>query len=462
MDLSSPDFQSAVKEKEIAHQLSRPSLSYWQDAWRRLKKDRRTLLSLYGVIGILLFTVAGPWVWSVDPAQQDLTMLSKGPAFSGEILVVDPIVQWDLEALVIQNPPAGDFSADSRTTKLEVVGNPTTQAIRLRWDPVPGAASYQIYRSHGSAPDNMATLGVPLGETDDGGAVHYEDRLDLKHIVYYYSVVAVGDFGEADAYVMVEAETQQALLREEAIKRFPGAKAGDMIPVPVHPLGTDYLGRDLLARLMFGARVSLLIGIVSPLLYVLIGTIFGGIAGYMGGKVDQWMMRISDFVVALPFLLMMINIRIAFGIGPGESGIFPLLLALVILSWPATARLVRGQILQLREEAYISAAKLLGAKPLYLITRHMIPNTMGVLLVSITFAVPGAIFTEAFLSFIGMGVVPPTPSWGSMCNEGIKTMLDTPHELIFPSVFICITVLAFNLLGDGLRDALDAKMRSRE
>lgn len=454
------DFQPAIKENETVHQLSRPSLSYWQDAWRRLKKDKRALVSLYVIVGILLLTVAGPWIWQVDPAKQDLTMISKGPTFSGEILVVDPLEEWDLDALMIADPPSGSFSAASKSAKVEVVGNPTTQAIRIRWDPVPGAKGYNIYRAHGSAPKSIASLGIPLNETDDAGAVHYEDRLDLKDIVYYYSIIAVGNAGEADAYTMVKADTQQALLTEEAIKRFPGAKAGDIIPVPIHPLGTDYLGRDMLARLMFGARVSLLIGIVSPLLYVLIGTIFGGIAGYMGGKIDQWLMRISDFVVALPFLLMMINIRIAFGIGPGESGIFPLLLALVILSWPATARLVRGQVLQLREEAYISASKLLGAKPMYLITRHMIPNTMGVLLVSITFAVPSAIFTEAFLSFIGMGVVPPTPSWGSMCNEGIKTMLDTPHELIFPAAFICITVLAFNLFGDGLRDALDAKMRS--
>jgi len=456
------DFKPAIKGGAIVHQLSRPSQSYWQDAWRRLKQDKRALVSLYVVIGILLITVAGPWVWTVDPAKQDLTMVSKGPTFSGDILVVDPVDDWDVEALMVKEPPVGDFSREAKTLRFEVVGTPTTQAIRLRWDPVPGSTGYNIYRAHGYAPGSMATLGIPLAETDGAGAVHYEDRLDLKDIDYYYSVVAVGDFGEADAYMTVKADTQQALLVEEASKRFPGVEAGDTIPVPVHPLGTDYLGRDMLARLMFGARVSLLIGILSPLLYILIGTIVGGIAGYMGGKADQWMMRVSDFVVALPFLLMMINIRIAFGIGPGESGIFPLLLALVILSWPATARLVRGQVLQLREEAYISASKLLGAKPTYLITRHIIPNTMGVLLVSITFAVPGAIFTEAFLSFIGMGVVPPTPSWGSMCNEGIKTMLDTPHELIFPAAFICITVLAFNLLGDGLRDALDAKMRSRE
>jgi oligopeptide transport system permease protein len=158
----------------------------------------------------------------------------------------------------------------------------------------------------------------------------------------------------------------------------------------------------------------------------------------------------------------MIIFRIAFGIGPGESGIFPMLIALVVLMWPATARLVRGQVLQIRQEGYVSAAQLLGARTPYLVFRHMIPNTMGVILVTLTFEVPKVIFIEAFLSFIGMGVAPPTPSWGSMANEGIKTMLVHPHELLFPAILISITVLAFNLLGDGLRDALDVRLRGSE
>ena len=218
----------------------------------------------------------------------------------------------------------------------------------------------------------------------------------------------------------------------------------------------------MLARLMHGARVSLFIGFFAPFLYVLIGVIYGSTAGFIGGVTDQAMMRFADFVVALPFLLFMILFKVMTNTGPGESGIIPMLFAMVVLLWPATARLVRGQILQIREEGYISAGRLLGAKTNYLVLRHMIPNTMGVILVTVTFAVPSAIFTEAFLSFIGMGVAPPTPSWGSMCNEGIKTMLTHPHELIFPALFISITVLAFNMLGDGLRDALDARMRNRE
>jgi oligopeptide transport system permease protein len=162
-------------------------------------------------------------------------------------------------------------------------------------------------------------------------------------------------------------------------------------------------------------------------------------------------------VVALPFLLFMILFKVAFGIGPGESGVGPMLVAMVLLGWPSPARLVRGQVLALRNLPYVQAARLMGAGTGYIVLRHMTPNVLGVLLVSLSFAIPSAIFTEAFLSFIGLGVVPPTPSWGSLCNDGIRSMLTHPHELVVPATFISLTVLAFNLLGDGLRDALDVR-----
>jgi len=286
--------------------------------------------------------------------------------------------------------------------------------------------------------------------------------------IYYYSVVALGkNRRPATEAATIRVDVLRSTTVDEAIaqglvEEGEEIAVGDTVNVALHPLGTDYLGRDMLARLMEGARVSLFIGIFAPFLYVLMGVVYGSIAGFMGGKVDQLMMRFADFVVALPFLLFMILFKISFGIGPGESGIFPMLVAMVVLLWPATARLVRGQIMQIREQGYVEASKLLGAKSSYLILRHMLPNTLGVVLVTLTFEIPRAIFTEAFLSFIGMGVAPPTPSWGSMSNEGIKTMLNTPHELIFPALLISITVLAFNLLGDGLRDALDARMRNTE
>ncbi|MGD8493579.1 MAG: ABC transporter permease, partial [Desulfobacterales bacterium] len=278
----------------------------------------------------------------------------------------------------------------------------------------------------------------------------------------HYSIVATDGMDEADTHKTVGVPVAQGISLEEAQRRGLKGQVGETVTLEAHPLGTDYLGRDVLARLMYGARISMFIGIVAPLLFVAFGTFYGGLAGFLGGRIDRYLMASSDFVVALPFLLFMILFKISFGIGPGESGVIPMMVALVLLSWPSTARLVRGQVMQQRGEGYVQAAQLLGAKSNYLIMRHMIPNTMGVILVSLTFSVPTAIFTEAFLSFIGMGVAPPTPSWGSMCNEGIKTMLSHPHELIFPALMISITVLAFNLLGDGLRDALDPRMRSRE
>ncbi len=455
--LSAADIAPSAVE-QVAEVLTRPSLSYWQDAWIRLKANRRALISLYIVIALLLFTLIGPLLWTVDPSLQDLDQLSQPPGVDRSATLVAPHKPWHGESL--------NDIGDSTSDRLHIVGTADSQAVRLRWNSDPAAVGgYRIYRNIFPIGVEQA-YGLPLVMSTS--ETWYEDRLDLKPRSYFYTVISLNELreqvGEAQT---IEAALQRVITIDEAHKRGlikDGASIaiGTAVELKLHPLGTDYLGRDLLARLMHGAQVSLFIGIVAPFLFVIMGVAYGAAAGFLGGAVDGLMMRFADFVVALPFLLFMILFKIMFGIGPGESGILPMLVAMVILSWPGTARLVRGQILQIREEGYIGAARLLGAKTPYLVLRHMIPNTMGVILVTLTFAVPSAIFTEAFLSFIGMGVAPPTPSWGSMCNEGIKTMLTTPHELIFPALLISITVLAFNLLGDGLRDALDARMRSRE
>ena len=446
------DFSPVGTEREV-HTLSRPSLSYWQDAWLRLRANRRALVSLFLVIGLLLFTLVGPWLWQVNPASQDLDQVSQPPGVDRSALVVDPYSPW--------------LSGATAGTGLRLAEPATTQSVRLAWDALPSARGHRVYRNLFPVGPELA-YGVPRAEFFDNSTLTFEDRLDIKPGTYYYTIVALNADGslsrETSALTVdVQRVTTVAEARERGLVANEAALVpGDRVELALHPLGTDYLGRDMLARLMAGARVSLFIGIGAPLCFVLFGVFFGSVAGFIGGKTDQVMMRFADFVVALPFLLFMILFKIAFGIGPGESGVMPMLVALVLLMWPATARLVRGQILQIREQGYISASQLLGAKTHYLILRHMLPNTLGVVLVTLTFAIPSAIFTEAFLSFIGMGVAPPTPSWGSMSNEGIKTMLTTPHELIFPAALISTTVLAFNLLGDGLRDALDARMRNRE
>ena len=434
---------------------TRPSLTYWQDAWRRFKANPRSLISLYIIVTIGLFTLVGPWVWTINPMLQDLDQISVPPGADRRARVVEPHVRW----AIIETPWT------TSTTQLAVIGEATTQAVRLAWNPVAGASGYRVYRDI-AEPTSPDALGLPLTDIVNAKITGFEDRLDLKPRTYFYSVVALSSKGfELKEHATLAVEVTRVITVNEAIARGlseldESSLIGATVYLDFHPLGTDYLGRDMLARLMHGARVSLFIGVVAPFIYVLVGILYGSIAGFAAGRWDQLLMRFADFVVALPFLLFMILFKIIFNTEPGESGIFAMLLAMILLSWPATARLVRGQILQIREEAYIGASRLLGAGSMYLILRHMIPNTMGVILVTLTFAVPGAIFTEAFLSFIGMGVAPPNPSWGSMCNEGIKTMLTAPHELVFPAVFISLTVLVFNLLGDGLRDALDTRMRS--
>jgi oligopeptide transport system permease protein len=451
-----------VKFERQAHAISRPSLSYWQDAWQRLRRNPRALISLWIVIALALFTVAGPWLWRVHPAAQDLDRISQAPGLPTTARIVEPFVAWP--GVTLSDIPA---TASAVPSGLTLVGEATTQAVRIRWEPVADAAGYHVYRNiYDPSPDRA--LGLPIAEIFDPHRVSIEDRFDLDPSRYWYSVVAIDANGvESEEYAVLAVDTVRVVSALDAASRgwiadAATAQIGDDIDLPYHPLGTDSLGRDMLARLMHGARISLFMGVAAPLLFVLAGIVYGSAAGFAGGRTDQALMRFADFVVALPFLLFMILFKIAFGIGPGESGVFPMLVALVLLSWPATARLVRGQILQIRNEGYIAASQLLGAKTGYLVLRHMIPNTIGVILVTLTFEVPRVIFIEAFLSFIGMGVAPPTPSWGSMSNEGIKTMLAHPHELLFPAILISITVLAFNLLGDGLRDALDVRMRGRE
>ncbi|MDY6012192.1 ABC transporter permease [Clostridium sp.] len=221
-----------------------------------------------------------------------------------------------------------------------------------------------------------------------------------------------------------------------------------------HLFGTDNLGRDLFDRLWIGGRVSLIIAFVGTLVECVVGIIYGGISGYFGGKLDNIMMRIVEVLNSIPYLIVVILIAVRLG-----NGIVPLLIALVITGWTGIARMVRGQVMQLKESEYVMAAKTLGASPLRIIFKHMLPNTLGVIIVYITFDIPSYIFAEAFLSFIGLGIQPPQTSWGAMASAGQQVMLFYPSQLIFPSLAIAITMLSFNLFGDGLRDALDPKLR---
>ena len=226
-------------------------------------------------------------------------------------------------------------------------------------------------------------------------------------------------------------------------------------PSWIHPFGTDDLGRDIMTRIMYGGRISLEIGLVSVMINLVLGVFYGGISGYFGGRVDNIMMRIIDIIYSVPDLLYVILLMVVLG----QGGLINIMIVLGIVNWMAMARIVRGQILALREQEYVLAARTLGANTKRLLLKHLIPNTIGPIIVTVALQIPAAIFMEAFLSFIGIGIMPPLASWGSMASAGRLSIPSHPNALLFPALAIAITMLAFNFVGDGLRDAFDPKMR---
>ena len=222
----------------------------------------------------------------------------------------------------------------------------------------------------------------------------------------------------------------------------------------VHYFGTDNLGRDLFLRAFEGGRVSLMIAFAAVFVNLIVGLIYGGISGYIGGAVDTIMMRIVEIVNGIPYLIVVILLMMVL-----PKGIFTMVVAYGITGWTGMARLVRGQVLQLKSQEYVLAANALGVSPFKIIMRHMIPNTIGIIIVAITFDIPGYIFSEAFLSYIGLGIQPPDTSWGALASAAQQNFMFYPYQLFFPSLMIALTMLSFTLLGDGLRDALDPKLR---
>jgi oligopeptide transport system permease protein len=225
-------------------------------------------------------------------------------------------------------------------------------------------------------------------------------------------------------------------------------------PNLTHWFGTDNLGRDIFSRVWAGGRVSIIIGLVGAFIDTVVGSIYGGISGFFGGFVDDIMMRIVEILGSIPWLIIVILVSLIF-----KKGILAIIIAMTITGWVGMARLVRGQLLQIKEQEYVLAAAALGANPSRIIARHLLPNTLGIMIVAITFDIPSFIFGEAFLSYLGQGIQSPNTSWGALASAAQPNLMFYPYQLFFPSLFISLTMLSFTLLGDGLRDALDPRLR---
>lgn len=223
-------------------------------------------------------------------------------------------------------------------------------------------------------------------------------------------------------------------------------------PSTAHWLGTDVFGRDQLTRIMYGSRVSLMVGFIATTVALLIGVFWGATAGYLGGRIDSFMMRTVDVLYALPFTIFIILLTVIFG-----SSMLLLFLAIGAVEWLTMARIVRGQVLTLKQQEFVEAAVVIGLSPRNIISRHLIPNTLGPVIVYATLTIPSVILLESFLSFLGLGIQPPASSWGSLISDGVESMEAYPWLLIFPALTLSITLFSLNFLGDGLRDALDPR-----
>jgi oligopeptide transport system permease protein len=327
-------FRPANIEEGKSEQISKPSLSFWQDAMRRLRKNTAAMIGLFAIVFIILFSLIAPPLSHYGFDDQELMRASLPPKIPG----------------------------------LEKIG----------------------------------FLGV------DGVDIRGVDQYEMKNV-------------PKDQYFW---------------------------------FGTDGLGRDQWTRVWKGTQISLYIAFLAAAIDLIVGVAYGGISAFYGGKVDNIMQRFIEILVGIPNLVVIILFIIIL-----DPGILSITLALVITGWTGMARIVRGQILKLKHQEFVLASKTLGSTNGRLISKHLIPNTLGAIIITSTFTIPGAIFTEAFLSFIGLGIQPPTASLGALISDGFRSLRIYPHLAIYPAMVMCILMISFNLVGDGLRDALDPKMR---
>ncbi|MBN2259414.1 MAG: ABC transporter permease [Clostridiales bacterium] len=379
-------------DKEV---ISRPSLTYWQDAWRRLKKNHLSMIGLFFIFILALLAILGPFFSNFTYSDQNLELSNIPPTME--------IYQIDENNYVFMNKEYKlvDVTADGH--------------VNSRLKPVEDnmIGKYRSYEIAGNEVVVDYTFAIAAKNSGDPDAKKFEVQLNGTPISVY-----------------------------------------DKVFNKTFWFGTDGLGRDLYIRVLFGARISLLIALVATLVNFFIGVLYGGVSGYAGGKIDNVMMRIVDVIATVPLLLYVILLMVIF-----EPGLKTIMIAIGTVYWVSMARIVRGQILSIKEQEFVLAARTLGASTWRILVRHLIPNAMGPIIVSLAMMIPSAIFTEAFLSFIGLGVNAPQASWGTLANDAVAGLRSYPYQLFFPATFISITVLAFNFLGDGLRDALDPRLR---
>ena len=428
-DLSPDDFASASRQEKDDFIQDRQSVSYWKDAWRRLKKNVVAMVALGVIVFLFLFAFVGPLLipYGYDEFNKGAEnlypyhyTLEDTQRVNDEIASRTQSDVVDVDEMIAQAKAEAEKKGEKFTKKDEAV-------IRAK-------AKVAAKPSEDSSEEQSV----------DEDSVRKE--LGIKKHIFGYS----------------QAELERKANGE---KVFP------------HVFGTDMYGRDILVRVMYGARVSMSVGVFAAILVLVIGALYGAISGYCGGKVDAVMQRIVELIYAVPEMLVVLLIATALkpiltdyvnssGTSPLKSfvnvlgpNLISMFIAFGLLYWVTMSRIIRGQILQLKQQEYVTAARALGAKGGRIISKHLLPNCIGQIITTTFLQIPSAIFLESFLSFIGVGVSAPLTSLGSMCSEALSGLSTYPYRLFIPAFILSLMILALNLFGDGLRDALDPKLK---
>jgi len=542
------NYNSVPKDKRIDVEESRKSLTYWQDVWRRLKKNKLSMVGLGIVVLIILIAIFGPMFRPMTYSQQFAGYQNLPPRIDVYEIEDDvyvfrtetyDLIRFDEDGEILSILKKIDLDKENKINqyayaKLYEYGNevggeyPLPADVILDTDSfysdVWGIALKNIVETSGEVkvvidyvhPESPFTKGTLITGTEVDSLVGlmveqftFADTTTNVDIIDYYTVksevtaqymiiamekiiYSTGEYkGKLFSADILSVErivldySLKSIAPEDRPEGFEDVeyiftykgntvtKIYDTFKNKAFPFGTDILGRDLLTRVMYGTRISLLVALIATLVNFFIGISYGSISGFKGGRIDDYMMRVVDIINSIPLVLYVILLMVLlrelvwevdlFGknvvLFNGKDGFTTIVIALGSVYWTGMARLVRGQVLGLKEQEYVLAARTIGVSNRKIIYRHLIPNALGPIIVSMTMMIPSAVFTEAFLSFIGIGVSIPQASLGTLANDALGGILRYTYQLIYPSVAIALTMLGFNFLGDGLRDALDPRLR---
>lgn len=386
-------WEKVPKETLEKDKVLRKSLTYWEDAWRRLKHNKLSMLGLVTIILIFMTAVFGPMLSKFSYEDQNLDFGNVPPRLEIYKVADNEYIYVHAEYKALLVNAEGELQSLLKPSKNDMSKGQRTYDV----------AGREVVLDFSNAKKAKKNPGIKKFEVlIDGTRVDSDKKVWNKTYIF----------------------------------------------------GTDAHGRDMFVRVLYGARISLLVALMATIVNFFVGIVYGGISGYLGGRADSLMMRFIDLISTIPLLLYVILLMVII-----EPGLKTIIIAMGLTYWVRMARIVRGQALSIKEHEYVLAAKTIGASSSRIIMRHIIPNAMGPIIVSLTMMIPSAIFTESFLSFIGLGVSAPQASWGTLASDALGGLRTYPYQLLFPSMAISITMLAFNFLGDGLRDALDPRLR---